>query len=114
MPKDGSFDGNWHGFIGYQQGTRSPSLWVNHAGTDCNPVCGGGPGGNNNGPASDDGGDKDPDGVSQSGMHWDTRTSQNGGGSRFAGVVDGVFAANKWVQVNIWFAFPSFSPRGIF
>merc|ERR1711865_745162 len=33
-PTSGSFDGNWHGFIGYQQGTRSPSMWVNHAGTD--------------------------------------------------------------------------------
>jgi hypothetical protein len=27
-------DGAWHGFIGYQDGTRSPSLWVNFNGCD--------------------------------------------------------------------------------
>ena len=101
-PLAGSFDGNWHGFIGYQAaGTRSPSLWVNHAGTDCNPVCGAGPGGGNNGPLSDDGGDKDPDSRSQSGMHWDTRTTQNGEGGRFAGVVDSIWMVDVWVNI-VW------------
>jgi hypothetical protein len=27
-------DGAWHGFLGYQDGTRSPSLWVNFNGCD--------------------------------------------------------------------------------
>ena len=27
-------DGAWHGFIGYQADTRSPSLWVNFNGCD--------------------------------------------------------------------------------
>ena len=49
-PTAGSFDGNWHAFIGYNEaGTRSPNMWLNHAGNNCNPVCGGGPGGGNNG-----------------------------------------------------------------
>jgi hypothetical protein len=99
-PTPGAFDGNWHGFIGYSEGgTRSPCLWINHAGTDCNPVCGGGPGGNNNGPLNDNGGSNDPDGLSQSGMHWDTRTRDNGDGTRFAGVIDGMFAVDTWINV---------------
>jgi hypothetical protein len=101
QPTSGSFDGNWHGFIGYQQGTRSPSMWVNHAGTDCNPMCGMGPGGGNNGPNSDDGGDKDPDGLAQSAVHYDTRTTQMGDGTRFGGIVDAMFAVDTYVHL-VW------------
>jgi hypothetical protein len=107
-PTAGTFDGNWHGFIGYQGGeggTRSPSLWIHHAGDNCNPICGGGDplvqSGGMSGPLSDDGGDSDPDGVAQSGLNWDTRTAQHGDGSRRSGVIDGVFAVDKWVNI-IW------------
>jgi hypothetical protein len=102
QPTSGSFDGNWHGFIGYAGGgTRSPSMWVNHAGTDCNPMCGMGPGGGNNGPNSDDGGDKDPDGLAQSAVHYDTRTTQMGDGTRFGGIVDAMFAVDTYVHL-VW------------
>lgn len=47
-------DGTWHGFVGYQAGSRSPSLWVNWNG-------GGG-----------------VDAPEDFGMHWDTRTTQGG------------------------------------
>ena len=101
-PIAGSFDGNWHGFIGYHgDSTHSPSMSINHAGTDCNPQCGMGPGGNNDGPGSDDGGALDPDGQSQSGVHYDTRTTQAGDGTRFGGVVDAMFAVDTYVHL-VW------------
>merc|ERR1711865_270509 len=86
QPTSGSFDGNWHGFIGYQQGTRSPSMWVNHAG-------------GNDGPNDDTGGLMDFDRVRQSGVHYDTRTTQMGDGTRYGGVVDGIFAVDNYVHL---------------
>ena len=99
-------DGNWHGFLGYQDGgTRSPSLWVNFNGCDvgfcdCSSNLGGRvPGSNVTGVMPE--GDCEPDGqitqscstagccdcstantgnsgdgISGNGLHWDTRTAQ--------------------------------------
>jgi hypothetical protein len=107
-PRSGNFDGDWHGFIGYENGgTRSPSMWINHAGTDCNPMCGQGPGGNNDGPLADDGGAKDADGLAQSAVHYDTRTTQLGDGTRFGGIVDGMFAVDTYVHL-VWASASSF------
>ena len=64
-------------------------------------MCGMGPGGNNNGPASDDGGALDPDSLAQSGVHYDTRTTQAGDGTRFGGVVDAMFAVDTYVHL-VW------------
>jgi hypothetical protein len=87
-PTAGSYDETWHGFVGYQEGgTRSPSLWVNAV--------------NDYGFGIDDGGGDDPDGLAQSGLHWDTHTSQNGDGTRYNGVIDGIFALDTWVNV-VW------------
>jgi hypothetical protein len=99
-PSPGSFDSDWHGFVGIQvDGTRSPSMYVNYGGNhdvyDCNPTC------NNDDATSDDGTTNDPDGLAQSGVHYDTRTSQLGDGARFAGVVDGVFAVDTYVHL-LW------------
>jgi hypothetical protein len=72
-------DASWHGFCGYQaDSTRSPSLWVNWNGGDD--------------ATTDDGG-----------MAWDSRTTQDGSGERFAGVVKSMFAANVYVHV-VWTA----------
>jgi hypothetical protein len=65
-------DAGWHGFVGYQAGSRSPSLWVNH---------------NANGQGD--------------GMHWDTRTTQAGDGTRYTGVVPGWFLRNTYVH-TVW------------
>ena len=66
-------DGSWHGFVGYQEGTtRSPSMWVNYNG----------------------GGQGD-------GLAWDTRTTQNGDGTRLSGVIPNFFVLNTYVQV-VW------------
>jgi hypothetical protein len=78
-------DGSWHGFCGYQDGTRSPSLWVNFNGCDVG-VCDNADAGNN---------------IPGDGMHWDTRTTQNGSGDRFASVVDDWFALNTYVH-TVW------------
>ena len=67
-------DGTWHGFCGYQAGSRSPSLWVNWNG-----------GGNGDG------------------MHWDTRTTQGGDGTRYAGVINSWFVINTYVH-TVWTA----------
>jgi hypothetical protein len=64
-------------------------------------MCGMGPGGGNNGPNSDDGGDKDPDGLAQSAVHYDTRTTQLGDGTRFGGIVDAMFAVDNYVHL-VW------------
>ena len=36
--------------------------------------------------------------VLDDGMHWDTRTTQNGDGTRFAGVIQDFFWANTYVH----------------
>eukprot|EP01051_Picozoa_sp_SAG22_P014695 SAG22_NODE_1821_length_3512_cov_3.979197_1_plen_729_part_10 len=76
-------DGSWHGFCGYQAGgTRSPSLWVNWNG-------GGG-----------------VDAPEDFGMHWDTRTTQGGDSTRFAGVINSWFTADMYVH-TVWTAAPA-------
>eukprot|EP01052_Picozoa_sp_SAG31_P019047 SAG31_NODE_1374_length_8594_cov_57.759623_2_plen_617_part_00 len=70
-------DAGWHGFVGYQDGTRSPSMWQNKV-TDIT----------------------DPHGT---GMHWDTRTTQHGDSTRYSGVVPEIFEADRYVHV-VWAA----------
>ena len=71
-------DASWHGFSGYQaDSTRSPSMWVNFNGCDVG-VC--------------DAGD---------GLHWDTRTTQGGDGTRYCGVIDDMFELNTYVHI-VW------------
>ena len=70
-------DGSWHGFCGYQaDGTRSPSLWVNWNGGD----------------------DTYTENSADDGMHWDTRTTQDGDGTRFAGVINDFFWVDTYVH----------------
>ena len=63
------WDAAFHGFVGYQDSTRSPSMWV------CSERVAQGPG--ESGP--------------NRGLHWDLRTTQTGDGTRFAGVEPGWF-----------------------
>lgn len=73
-------DESWHSFCGYQAGgVRSPSAWVNWNG-------GGG-----------------VDAPEDFGMQWDTRTTQGGDGTRFHGVVNGMFEQDVYVHV-VWTA----------
>merc|ERR1712166_917377 len=43
----------------------------------------------------------DFDRVRQSGVHYDTRTTQMGDGTRYGGVVDGIFAVDNYVHL-VW------------
>ena len=73
-------DASWHGFCGYQAaGTRSPSLWVNWNGG---------------------GGDEDP---LDYGLHWNTKTTQNGDGTAYGGVIVSFFQLDTYVHV-VWTA----------
>jgi hypothetical protein len=106
-------DGAWHGFLGYQDGTRSPSLWVNFNGCDvgfcdCSSnlggrVSGSGAGDMPEGDCAAAGGmvqacstagccdcssantGNSGDGISGNGMHWDTRTTQEVNGNEHGG-----------------------------
>ena len=44
--------------------------------------------------------------VLDDGMHWDTRTTQNGDGTRFAGVISDFFWADTYVHAA-WTAGPT-------
>jgi hypothetical protein len=74
---------SWHGFVGYQAaaGARAPSLWVNWDGGDDVYT-----------PHSKD-----------DGLLYDVRTTQNGDGIRFSGVINDFFELNTYVHV-VWTA----------
>ena len=75
-------DSSWHAFVGYESDrARSPSAFVNsnEAALPYSPA----------GQGSD--------------LHWDTRTTQNGDGSRHAGVVPNWFSVRTYVH-TVWAA----------
>eukprot|EP01051_Picozoa_sp_SAG22_P001952 SAG22_NODE_82_length_21749_cov_10.719769_9_plen_1119_part_00 len=78
-------DASWHGFVGYCEGncrvSRSPSMFVNSNSADP--------------PWS-------PAGQGHA-LHWDTRTTQHGDGTRHAGIVPRWFAAGEYVH-TVWAA----------